>query len=141
MYKKEVTYKDYNGVERTETFYFNLTQSELLELESSIPGGMANRMAEISAAKDMPEMMKFFKMLMRKTYGEKSPDGRRLIKKEGALFDEFVETPAYDIIIQDIFFGDGMKDFITNIMPAEYADKIRPSLDEYLKTGKLPSGE
>ena len=59
MYKKEVTYKDYNGVERTETFYFNLTQTELTQFETSMPGGMSGYMASVSAAKDMQKMMDY----------------------------------------------------------------------------------
>ena len=31
MIKKTVTYTDYNGVERTESFYFNLSKAEVME--------------------------------------------------------------------------------------------------------------
>lgn len=140
MFKKEITYADYNGVERTETFYFNLTHTELTDLETGIPGGMASHMASISAAKDLPKMMEFFKMIMRKAYGEKSQDGRRLIKNDGKLFDEFVETPAYDIIFQEIFAGDGMVPFMTGIMPSDIAEKLRPQFEQYMKTRDLPAG-
>mgnify|MGYP007065598478 CR=1 FL=1 len=40
MLKKTVTYTDYNGVERTEDFYFNLTRSELIEMHLTTEGGM-----------------------------------------------------------------------------------------------------
>lgn len=140
MYKKEVTYKDYNGVERTETFYFNLTQTELTQFETSMPGGMSGYMASVSAAKDMQKMMDFFNEIMRRSYGEKSQDGRRLVKMDGKLFDEFKETPAYDIIFQDIFIGNEMVPFLTGIMPAEVAEKLRPQLEEYMKSRELPAG-
>lgn len=141
MFKKEVTYIDYNDVERTETFYFNLTPTELTQLEAGIPGGMSAYMASISAAKDMPKMMDFFRMIMRKAYGEKSQDGRRLIKKDGELFDEFSETPAFDIIFQEIFMGDGMVPFLTGIMPSDIAEKLRPQLEQYIQKHNLPAGE
>lgn len=32
MLKKEITYIDYNGVERTETFHFNLSKAELMDM-------------------------------------------------------------------------------------------------------------
>ena len=134
MYKETVVYKDYDDVEREETFYFNLTKSELTELETSIPGGMANRLSEIS-------MMKFFKMIIMKSYGEKSPDGRRLIKGDDCeLAKAFAETPAYDIIFQKIFMGDGMVEFLTNIMPSDMMEKMRPVLDKHLSEQKLPAG-
>lgn len=142
MYKEQITYVDYDNVERTETFYFNFTKSELTEFETSIPGGMANRMAEISAAKDMPEMMKFFKQIIMKSYGEKSPDGRRLMKGENdELAKAFAETPAYDIFFQKIFMTDGyMVEFLTNIMPPDVAEQMRPALNEYMKNKTLPAG-
>lgn len=141
MYKETIVYKDYDDVEREETFYFNLTKSELTELETSIPGGMANRLSEISKAKDTPAMMKFFKMIIMKSYGEKSPDGRRLIKGDNCeLAKAFAETPAYDIIFQKIFMGDGMVEFLTNIMPSDMMEKMRPVLDKHLSEQKLPAG-
>ena len=140
MFKKEITYKDYNDVERTETFYFNFTRSELTEFEASVPGGLAARMKEISDAKDMPEMMKFFKAIIMKSYGEKSPDGRRLMKGENdELAKAFVETPAYDILFQDIFVNNGMVPFLTGIMPSDIAEKLKPNLEAYMNT--LPAGE
>ena len=141
MYKETITYIDYDGVEREETFYFNLTKSELTDIETSIPGGMANRMSEIAKAKDMPEMMKFFRMLIMKSYGEKSPDGRRLMKGDDCeLAKAFAETPAYDILFQKIFMGDGMVEFLTNIMPSDMVEKLRPVLDKHLSEQKLPAG-
>lgn len=140
MFKKEITYTDYNDVERTETFYFNFTRSELTEFEASVPGGLAARMKEISDAKDMPEMMKFFKAIIMKSYGEKSPDGRRLMKGENdELAKAFVETPAYDILFQDIFVNNGMVPFLTGIMPSDIAEKLKPNLEAYMN--KLPVGE
>lgn len=135
MLKKEITYVDYNGVERTETFYFNFTQTELTEFEASFPGGMSARMQEISAAKDMPAMMKFFRQIILSAYGEKSADGRRIIKSE-ELSKAFSETPAYDILCQEIFMGNGMVNFLTGILPAELAEKIRPEMNKLLESGK-----
>ena len=36
MLKKTITYNDYNGAERTEDFYFNLTEAEVVEMQYSI---------------------------------------------------------------------------------------------------------
>ena len=41
MLKKTFTYIDYNGVERTEDHYFNLSKAELMEMELSTTGGLA----------------------------------------------------------------------------------------------------
>lgn len=129
MLKKTVTYTDYNGVERTEDFYFNLSKTELREMEASIPGGMSERMSAIYAAKDVTEMMKFFKFIIMKAYGEKSPDGRRLIKEEGELAKAFVETPAYDIISDEFITSEhALRDFLIAIVPSDIAAQINNSL-------------
>ena len=131
MLKKTITYTDFNGVERTEDFYFNLSTTELQEIESSIPGGMSAKLSAIQAAKDVDEVMKFFKFILMKAYGEKSPDGRRLMKEDGNLAKAFVETPAYDIIFQELFASEGnaLKDFLLGIVPSDIAVKISESFD------------
>lgn len=40
MLKKTITYKDYNGVERTEDFWFNLNETEITEMELGVHGGL-----------------------------------------------------------------------------------------------------
>lgn len=142
MFKDTITYVDYDGVERTETFYFNLNTSELAKFQASIPGGLDNRLKEISDSKDMRAMMRFFNEVIMKSYGEKSPDGRRFMKGDNdELAKAFVETPAYDIFFQKIFMSNGyMVNFITEIMPPEYREKMRSGLESYLKEKSLPDG-
>ena len=40
MLKKSITYVDYNGVERTEDFYFNLNKAETLGYIMGFEGGI-----------------------------------------------------------------------------------------------------
>ena len=54
MVKKTITYKNYNGVEITEDFYFNLTEAEVMEMEMSTKGGLAEQLTRIIAAKNRP---------------------------------------------------------------------------------------
>ena len=75
MFKKTVVYTDYNGNERTEDFYFNLTQAELMEMELSTSGGLTEMIQRIVAAQDSPAIIKIFKDLIVKSYGEKSLGG------------------------------------------------------------------
>ena len=82
MLKKTITYRDYNDNERTEDFYFNLTKAELMEMEMSTTGGLAEMIQRIVSAQDAPAIIKIFKELVLTAYGQKSPDGKRFIKKE-----------------------------------------------------------
>lgn len=82
MLKKTITYKDYNGVERTEDFWFNLNETEITEMELGVHGGYTAMVNKIIATKDFPTLIKIFKDLVLAAYGEKSADGRMFIKED-----------------------------------------------------------
>lgn len=94
MLKKTIKYTDYNGVERTEDFYFNLNKAEVMEMELSKNGGLSEYIKRITKSEDGPSLTKLFKEIICKSYGEKSLDGKRFIKNE-ELTDAFVQTEAY----------------------------------------------
>lgn len=101
MLKKTITYPDYNGNERTEDFYFNLSQSQMMEMEMGITGGLAEMISKIVAAKDTPALIKIFKDFVLKAYGEKSPDGKRFVKTE-ELAVAFSQTEAYSQLFMEL---------------------------------------
>ena len=117
MLKKTITYTDYNGVERTEDFLFNLTQAEITEMELGTTGGFGEMLQRIIAAKDMPTIIKVFKDLILKAYGEKSADGRRFVKSE-EISEQFAQTEAYSILFMNCATdSDFAAEFIKGIMP------------------------
>lgn len=121
MLKKTITYTDYNGTERTEDFYFNLTKAEILEMELSTEGGLQQMIEKIIAAQDMPALSKYFKQIILMSYGEKSPDGKRFIKNE-QLREEFSQTEAFSQLYVDLATDDKIAaDFINGIIPQEAA--------------------
>lgn len=125
MLCKEITYTGYDDVQRTEKFYFNLTKSEILEMNLTTPGGMGAMLTAISAKKDIPDMIKNFKMIILKSYGVKSPDGRRFIKN-AEISKEFEETPAYDQLFMELATNaDAANAFIQGVMPADMREEIK----------------
>lgn len=124
MYVKTITYEDYNGVKRTEDFYFNLTKAELYEMELETKGSMSDALSRIIKAKEYAEISSVFKTLLLKAYGEKSPDGKHFMKSE-EISRNFTYTPAYDIIycqlISDVKEAAA---FANGIMPAEVVERM-----------------
>ena len=117
MLKKTITYTDYNGAERKEDFYFNLTKAEIMEMEMSISGGLTEMINRIVAAQDAPAIVKIFKELILKAYGEKSPDGKRFIKSE-ELATEFAQTEAYSQLFMELATdADAASAFVNGIVP------------------------
>lgn len=118
MLKKTFTYTDYNGVERTEDHYFNLSKAELMEMELSTTGGLAEMINKIIAAQDAPAIVKIFKELVLKAYGQKSDDGRRFIKSK-ELSDSFAQTEAYSQLFMELATdADAAAAFVNGIVPA-----------------------
>ena len=117
MLKKTITYTDYNGAERSENFYFNLTKAELLEMELSTTGGLTEMVNRIVAAQDGPSITKLFKELILKAYGVKSPDGKRF-QKSDAIREEFAETEAYSELFMELATdADAAAAFFNAIIP------------------------
>lgn len=118
MLKKTVTYVDYNGVERTEDFYFNLSKAEVAEMELSVEGGFSKMLEEIVASKDNVKIVNLFKQMVLKAYGEKSADGRRFMKSE-EIAQAFAQTEAYSEIFMELALNEGAAAaFVNGIMPA-----------------------
>lgn len=121
MIKKTITYKDYNQVERTEDFYFNLSKAEVMEMEMSTSGGLAEMITRIVAAQDQPAIIKIFKDLILKAYGEKSPDGKRFIKSD-ELSTAFSQTEAYSQLFMELATdAEAASAFVNGIVPADMA--------------------
>lgn len=125
MIKKTITYSDYNGYERTEDFYFNLTEAEIMEMELSTAGGLAEMIKKIVAAQDAPSIIKIFKDLILKAYGEKSPDGKRFIKND-ELRESFSQTEAYSQLFMELAMNaDEAGKFVNGIIPSDMANQVK----------------
>lgn len=117
MLKKTVTYTDYNGNERTEDFYFNLTKAECVEMNLSTAGGLDAYLQKIIDTKDVPALITQFKDLVLKAYGEKSADGRRFMKDD-EIRRAFAETEAYSVIFMELVAdADAAAAFVNGIVP------------------------
>lgn len=123
MLKKTITYTDYNGLERTEDFYFNLTKAEIMTMEMGTAGGFAEMLTRIVNAQDQVAIIKIFQDLILKAYGEKSPDGKRFEKSE-AISTAFAQTEAYSMLFMELATdADAAAKFVNGIVPADMAQK------------------
>lgn len=128
MLKKTVTCEDFNGLERTEDYYFNLTEAECMEWLMGTEGDLVEMIEKIIAAKDKKALVEIFKDLVLKAYGEKSPDGRRFMKND-AIREAFSQTNAYSVIFMELATDDlAASEFIKGIVPKKIdKDKLTPA--------------
>ena len=124
MIKETITYNDYNGNERTEDFYFNLTKAEVMKMEMSTKGGLAEMIQRIVAAQDQPAIIKVFEDLIQKAYGVKTPDGRGFMKRAEDL-EAFIATEAYSQLFMKLATdADAAAKFVNGIVPADMAKQL-----------------
>lgn len=118
MLKKTITYTDYNEITHTETYYFNLSKAECMEMEMSTSGGLTEMINKIIETQDVPAIIKIFKDLILKAYGVKSPDGKRFIKSE-ELSTAFAQTEAYSVLFMELATNaEEASAFVNGIMPS-----------------------
>lgn len=117
MLKKVITYTDYDGNQRIETFYFNLNKAEVTEMEMSTEGGLVKMIEKIVAEMDGKRIIELFKEIILKAYGEKSPDGKRFVKSK-ELSDGFSQTEAYSELFMELATdSNAAATFINAIVP------------------------
>lgn len=125
MLKKTITYADFDGVVRKEDFYFNLTEAELAEMNLMTKGGLKSYLESIISTQDTPALAELFKQIINKSYGVKSPDGRKFLKSEEIL-EDFTSTQAYsDLYMSLITDADAASSFINAIVPASIANSAK----------------
>lgn len=117
MLKKTIPFIDYNGVERTEDCYFNLTQAEVVEMEMGVEGGYSEMINRVIASKNAIEIMRIFKDFISKSYGIKSPDGIRF-EKSAEISNAFMQTEAYSNLFMELCTdANSAAEFVKGILP------------------------
>lgn len=116
MFKKEIEYQDFNGQQRKEMFYFNLSKAELMEMELSTQAGMEEMIKMLIATKDNAKIVQTFKDLILRSYGIKSEDGTRFIKTP-ELREAFEQSNAYSELFMEILSStDAQVSFINGVV-------------------------
>lgn len=133
MFKKTITYRDYNDQEIKEDVYFNLTKAEIMEMQLEENGGFAEKIQRVVDAKDVPSIIKIFKELIIKAYGIKSDDGKRFIKSD-KLREEFMQTVVYsELFMEFATNADSASAFVNGIIPADQLKAIQQQQQQQQK--------
>lgn len=131
MYKKTITFEDYEGTERTEDFYFNLNKAELIKWMTTTGEYTIDRlMLRLIQERNGKKIMDMMDELIKIAYGRKSLDGRRFEKSE-ELWKDFKETEAYSVLFTELV-TDAKKagEFVNGIIPKKLADQIADEIEK-----------
>ena len=131
MYVKSITYEDYNGNERTEDFYFNLSRAEVIKwLTQSGDYTLDQVFQRLTEKRNGREIMNIFENLIYMAYGEKSLDGRRFEKTE-EVKRNFMETEAYSKLFTELVTdAKAAASFVNAIIPRDMQEEIAKMVKE-----------
>lgn len=128
MLTKPISYVDYDGNERSENFYFNLSKAELMEMQLSEAGGLEKMIRSIIDAQDTPKIFALFKKMILAAYGEKSADGKHFRKSE-EISTDFMNTEAYTVLLMELASDpEAAAKFITEIIPPDMREPVETEI-------------
>ena len=119
MLTKTITYTDFDGNSRSETFFFNLTKAEVTEFNFTFKGGLEAYIKQITnpETKDEGAVVQLLKEIIARSYGVKSDDGKRFIKNK-ELTEEFLQSEAYSELFMEIASDEkAAQNFIKHVLP------------------------
>jgi hypothetical protein len=141
MLKKSITFKDLDGNDITEDFYFNLSKAEIAEMELSHKDGLSDYLQKIIADENGAEIIKAFKDIIAKAIGKRSEDGRRFIKNQ-EITEDFMQTDAYNILFMELVTdANAAAEWIAGIVPAEMQEAVKAGEPARVTDLQLPEPE
>lgn len=127
MFKKTITYQDYNGDSVTEDHYFHLDKSELLEME--LVENISDKLTRLQETSDSAEIVKTFKRFIELSYGRRIDNGRRF-SKSPEFFREFRETGAYSALFMELATdADAGAAFVSGLMPMDLQEQVKAATE------------
>lgn len=125
MIAKTVEYVDFDGNERSETFYFHLTKEQLMFwLSTNAEYTLDKLLLRLGEKGDLKGTLNIFKQLILDAYGEKTLDGRGFMKSE-QMRNEFACTEAFSKIFCEIINNENSAmSFVKGILPNDVREEI-----------------
>ena len=134
MFSKTFTYTGYDGNEHKETWWFNLSESELMKLELGSVGGINGMMNRMLREEHPDKIVDMFEKIILGAVGERASDGRRFLKRNGAVAEDFRETPAYDqLFLELVSSGEALATFLKGAIPEEVRKNVEKAEAEQAK--------
>lgn len=135
MIGKTFTYKDFNGTEVTETFWFHLSKTRIVELERAFPGGLVAAAKMLGETKNPIEIVPIIQKIAEYAVGRRSDDGRRFMQ-DSSIVADFMYSNAWDVFLFEyIQDSKNAAEWFNGIMPEDLAGK-QADLQARLEAGE-----
>lgn len=117
MLKKDITFTNFDGEEKTMSYLFHLSKVELVRLEMEYDNGLEQEINDMVEKKDGRKILHFFERIIGMAYGEKSEDGNSFLKTD-EITQSFMMSAAYEQLFEELV-GDpeAAAAFVNGIVP------------------------
>ena len=133
MFSREFEYTGYDGQPKKDTYWFNLTEAELYEIDLSSIRGFTGEMTKLLKEERTKEIVDAFKSIILGAVGSVSADGRKFIKNE-EIKEDFYRSKAYSqLFVELVSSGEKLAEFLKAAIPEEIRQKME---EEESKTEK-----
>lgn len=141
MVSRDITFTDYDGKEVTKKFWFNLTESDVQEIDMEFPGGLESVIKGLKTDPNIVKILKAFKMIILKAYGVRTPDKK--FYKDEIETKAFAASDAYSSLFMGFMTekNDDILEFITGMFPKGEQMKNNPELQKTIADIKSTNGE
>lgn len=130
MLKKQVTYKDYDGNDKTTTLYFHLNKFEWLELETYTKGGLIENLKHAIETGNAKKTIDILKKIILRSYGEKDPETGSFEKSDDIAI-RFSKTDAFSELFYELAYNEeAAQSFFMGLIPVELRAEAEKKMAE-----------
>lgn len=130
MFKKVITYKDYDGNDKTDTLYFHLNKFEWLELETYTKGGLIENLQHAIETGNAKKTIDILKKIILRAYGEKDPETGTFEKNDDIAI-RFSKTDAFSELFYELAYNEeASKTFFLGLIPPELRTEAEKKIRE-----------
>ncbi len=140
MFSREFEYTGYDGQPKKDTYWFNLSEAELYEIDLSSSRGFTGEMNRLLKEERTKDIVDAFKAIVLGSVGTISADGRKFLKNE-QIKEDFYRSKAYSqLFVELISSGEKLAEFLRGAIPEEIRAKMEAAEAEGTpaEEGKAP---
>lgn len=124
MFSKEFEYTGYDGKPKKDTYWFNLSEAELYEIDLSSIRGFTGEMNKLLKEERTKEIVDAFKNIILGAVGVVSADGRKFLKSE-EIKEDFYRSKAYSqLFVELVSSGEKVAEFLRGAIPEEIRQRM-----------------
>ena len=124
MFSRDFEYTGYDGKPKKDTYWFNLSEAELYEIDLSSIRGFTGEMNKLLKEERTKEIVDAFKSIILGAVGTVSADGRKFIKNE-EIREDFYRSKAYSqLFVELVKDSDKLVEFLRGAIPEEVSEAM-----------------